>query len=136
MKQSTQEYQDIELNTEVMTASNHKLIQLLIDKCLSEMNLAQIYMETKDVQKKLKSISKAMDIIGYLRMCLRFDDKNAHDMATLLDSIYDYLERTLLQANMTNDVKFLDEARKILMNVKSGWDGISETTHEPESEVK
>lgn len=122
------EYEDIELTTEVMTASNHKLIELLINKCLQEMNLAQMYIEANDNQKKLKSISKSMDIIGYLRMCLKFDDKKAHEMATLLDAIYDYLERTLLQANITNDTKFLDEAKKILSNIKEGWDGISETT--------
>lgn len=120
------EYEEIELNTEIMTASSHKLIQLLINKCMQEINTAQIHIENKDITKKLKSISKAMDIIGYLRMCLKFDDKNAHELALQLDAIYDYMERTLLQANIDNDVKLLNDAKRALVNIKEGWDGISE----------
>ncbi len=117
-------YNDIELSTDVMTASSHRLIQILINKCLQNMELAKIYIEKKDVIKKCQSISKAMYIINYLRACLNFKDKTTYELSTLLDSIYKFIEKELLDANMYNDFDHLNQAISLLTTIKSGWDGI------------
>jgi flagellar protein FliS len=124
MPNATKEYSQIGLTTEVSTASNHRLIQLMLDKCLQHIITAKVSLIEKDVAKKCQSISKAMDIIGYLRVCLNFKDKEAVQLSKLLDSIYEYLERTLLHANMYNDASLLDEAKSRLQDIKSGWDKI------------
>ena len=43
-----------------------------------------------------------------------------------LESLYDYMERTLFEANAKNDVAKLDEVADLLRSIKDGWDGIRE----------
>lgn len=125
MNATTELYSDIELTTEVMTASSHRLIQMLIDKCLQQVRLAKTFITEKDIHKKHKAISKAADIINYLRTCLNFDDEKARDLSNLLDSIYIFIEKSLLEASLKNDVWYLDQSETVLTILKSGWDGIS-----------
>lgn len=124
MKRMNEAYNIIGVETDVMTASNHRLIQLLMDKCLQHIELSKMFIETKDVPSKSQSINKALDIIEYLRVCLNHNDERAKKLSSMLDGLYAYLQKNLLQANMNNDVSFLDEAKKILTTIKEGWDGI------------
>lgn len=125
MKNATQAYRDVEVNSEVASASNHRLIQLLMEKCLEKMTEAENSITNNDVITRCKAISKVMDILGYLRACLSFKDEATTEMSNLLDSIYDFLERNMLMANMKNDVEYIQQCKRILKNVKSGWDSIS-----------
>ena len=125
MNSTSQLYSDIELTTEVMTASNHRLIQMLFDKCLQHIYLSRNHILAQDYQSKRYNISKAADIVNYLRTCLNFEDKQAADLVTLLDSLYVFLEKSLLQATLKNETQYLDQAEKVLSIVKSGWDGIA-----------
>lgn len=120
-------YSDIEISTDVLTASSHRLIQLMLDKCAQHIELTKTYIMVNDISKKAHSISKALDIVEYLRLCLNHDDEKAKELSALLDSLYAYMQENLMQANVTNNIKFLDEAKKVLMEIKSGWDGISES---------
>ena len=69
-------------------------------------------------------ISKAIEIIGGLRGFLDFE--KGGDLAVRLESLYDYMERTLFEANAKNDVAKLDEVADLLRSIKDGWDGIRE----------
>lgn len=119
-------YSDIELTTEVMSASKHRLIQLLYEKCLQQMSFAKNAIIDKDVKRKHQTIAKASDIVNYLRVCLNFKDERARDLATLLDSNYVFVEKCLLKATLKNDVESLDQAHMIISTIKSGWDGIAD----------
>ncbi|MEO8400422.1 MAG: flagellar export chaperone FliS [Gammaproteobacteria bacterium] len=125
MNNPNQIYTDIELDTEVMTASNHRLIQMLIDKCLQHIQLAKAHIVNKDIKKKHHAISKAADIINYLRTCLNVEEQQTKELAVLLESIYNHLEKSLLQATLKNDIEYLDHAHAVLSNIKSGWDQIA-----------
>lgn len=124
MSNSYQSYHDVGVSTEVMSASSHQLIQLMFDKCLSHIDLARNYMLSHDALKKRQSITKALDIVEYLRMCLNHKDEKSQELSSLLDSLYVYMQRNLLKANLSDDMVSLEEARKVLDNIKSGWDGI------------
>ncbi len=124
MKNMLQSYSDIELDTEVLTASNHRLIQMLLNKCVQHVDQCKSAILAQDTLRKAQSISKALDIIEYLRVCLNHQDARAKNLSGLLDSLYAYLQRQMAQANQTNDLQSLDLANKILMDIKSGWDGI------------
>jgi flagellar protein FliS len=121
----TESYSDIELTTEVMSASNHRLIQMLFDKGLQHIRLARNSVAENDLVKRNYHITKASDIIAYLRECLNFEDKNAVDLAKLLDSIYVFIEQSLLNVTLKNEVKSLNDSEKALSILKSGWDGIN-----------
>lgn len=128
MMSSSKMYNEVELETSITDASNHKLIQLLLDKCLQNMEQAKYAMSTNNIIKKCHFISKAMYIVSYLRACLNFKDKNTADLSNLLNSIYLYIEEQLLEANRFNKIETLTEASRTLATVKSGWDGIEAQT--------
>jgi|SRR5579883_702950 flagellar protein FliS len=127
MSNANDAYSEIEISTDVLTASSHRLIQLMFEKCAQHIELSKTYILVNDIPKKLHSISKAMDILEYLRMCLNHQDEKASELSSLLDSLYAYLQKNLVQANANNDIQCLDEAKKILTELKSGWDGIGES---------
>lgn len=119
-----QAYQRVNAQTSITDADPHKLIQLLYNGALERINMAKARMQAKDYEGKGKLISKAIEIIGGLRSFLDFE--KGGDLAIRLESLYEYMEHTLFEANRNNDVQKLDEVADLLRSVKEGWDGIRE----------
>ena len=115
-------YQQVNTQTSITDADPHRLIQLLYNGALERINMAKARMQAKDFEGKGKLISKAIEIIGGLRSFLDFE--KGGDLAPRLEGLYDYMERTLFEANAKNDIAKLDEVAKLLHAVKDGWDGI------------
>jgi flagellar protein FliS len=68
-----------------------------------------------------------MNIIQGLRSSL--DKDKGGDIAENLDSLYEYMGRRLLEANVNNDIAILDEVYGLLAEIKQGWDGIPPEFH-------
>lgn len=119
-----QAYQRVNTQTSITDADPHKLIQLLYNGALERINMAKARMQAKDFEGKGRLISKAIEIIGGLRGFLDFE--KGGDLAARLESIYDYMERTLFEANAQNNIAKLDEVADLLRSIKDGWDGIRE----------
>jgi flagellar protein FliS len=117
-------YQQVNTQTSITDADPHKLIQLLYNGALERINMAKARMQAKDFEGKGKLISKAIEIIGGLRGFLDFE--KGGDLAVQLEGLYDYMERTLFEANRHNDVQKLEEVANLLRSIKDGWDGIRE----------
>ncbi|RBW48241.1 flagellar export chaperone FliS [Marinobacter sp. F3R11] len=123
-----QAYQRVNTQTSITDADPHKLIQLLYNGALERINMAKARMQAKDYAGKGQLISKAIEIIGGLRSFLDFE--KGGDLAARLEGLYDYMERTLFEANAKNDLAKLDEVADLLRSIKSGWDGIREEATE------
>jgi len=119
-----QAYQRVNTQTSITDADPHKLIQLLYNGALERINMAKARMQARDYAGKGQLISKAIEIIGGLRSFLDFE--KGGDLAARLEGLYDYMERTLFEANAKNDPAKLDEVADLLRSIKSGWDGIRE----------
>ncbi|MCG2581554.1 MAG: flagellar export chaperone FliS [Marinobacter sp.] len=119
-----QAYQRVNTQTSITDADPHKLVQLLYNGALERINMAKARMQVKDYEGKGKLISKAIEIIGGLRGFLDFE--KGGDLAVRLGALYEYMERTLFEANTQNSVSKLDEVASLLRSVKEGWDGIRE----------
>ncbi|MFL1404564.1 flagellar export chaperone FliS [Marinobacter sp. M1N3S26] len=119
-----QQYQRINTQTSITDADPHKLIQLLYNGALERINMAKARMQQKDYGAKAQLINKAIEIIGGLRSFLDFE--KGGDLSLRLESLYDYMERTLLEASAKNDVGKLEEVADLLRSIKEGWDGIRE----------
>ena len=115
-------YQQINTQTSITDADPHRLIQLLYNGALERINMAKARVQAKDFEGKGKLISKAIEIIGGLRGFLDFE--KGGELSARLESLYDYMERTLFEANARNDVAKLDEVANLLHVMKQGWDGI------------
>ncbi len=119
-----QAYQRVNNQTSTIDADPHRLIQLLYNGAIERINMAKARMQAKDAAGKGQLIGKAIDIIGGLRSFLDFE--KGGELAPRLEALYDYMERTLLQASAKNDVEKLDEVLSLLRSIKEGWDGIRE----------
>ena len=118
------QYKQVGAQSGVESATPHRLIQMLLEGALEKINLAKGYMQRGDTAMKGTHISWAISIIDGLRMSL---DKDAGgEIAANLDSLYDYMGRRLVEANLRNDIKMLDEVSGLLIEIKSAWDVIPE----------
>lgn len=117
-----QQYQRVNAQTSIVDADPHRLIQLLYQGALERINMARARIQARDFEGKNRLINGTVDIIAGLRGFLDFE--KGGELATKLESLYDYVERVLVQANMRNDLTCLDEAASIINQIKSGWDGI------------
>jgi len=102
--------------------SPHRLIQLLLEGALEKVAMAKSNMNQNLVAAKGENISAAISIIDNLMISL--DKGIGGEVAENLESLYDYLNRRLLKANISNDSSILDEVSSLLGEIKWGWDNI------------
>ena len=117
-----QQYGSVAAHTGVETATPHRLIQMLMEGALEKMAMAKGHMLQGNIADKGANISWAISIIEGMRSSL--DMEAGGDIASNLNDLYDYMERRLVEANMRNDVKILDEVIGLLREIKAGWDAI------------
>ncbi|HGN3947429.1 TPA: flagellar export chaperone FliS [Pseudomonas aeruginosa] len=117
------QYQQVSIEAQVSDANPHRVIQLLMQGGLERLAQARGAMEREQIPEKGILIGKAIGIIGGLREAL--DSERGGELAGNLDRLYEYMIARLVEANTSNDTNLLDEVSALLLEVKSGWDGIS-----------
>jgi len=110
------------IESEVLSASPHRIIQMLLNGALEKIATAKGCIQRQDSVGKLRQISWAINIINGLRASL--DAEKGGDISANLDSLYEYICNKLHEASMENNVQYLDEVTELLSEVKAGWDGI------------
>ncbi len=124
MYSAIQQYRTVETQSGVYAADPHRLIQMLLQGAMDKIALAKGFMERGDVAEKGRHISRAISIVDGLRASL--DKDKGGEIATNLESLYDYMERRLLMANLKNDLDALSEVADLLRDLKEAWDGIGQ----------
>lgn len=125
MQLANQIYKDMQVSTEIETASPHRQIQLLFEKFLEHLQQAKNGILQKNVLQKCQAISKALDIIIYLRSCLDTQSAETKELAQSLSRLYEYFERRLIQANVQMNVEYLQEVEDLMGGIKTSWDKIA-----------
>ena len=77
------------------------------------------------------NIIKAQDIISELMVALDFE--KGGDIAKNLFSIYVYMNRELLNANINKDSEPLKRVKKLLMELREAWNEVAEKSMEEKS---
>lgn len=113
-------YARVGVESAVMSASPHQLIVMLFDGAQGAIRAARIHMQAGNVAEKGKAISKALDIVNN-GLSAALDTEKGGEIAERLGSLYDYVARLLLAANLHNDVESLDQAERLLEDVASAW---------------
>jgi flagellar secretion chaperone FliS len=108
-----QQYQ----NNSVNTASPGELTLMLYNGCLKFINLAKKAMEDKNIEVKNTNIQKAQNIVSELMVTLNMDAEVSKNML----SLYDYLNRRLMEANVQNDVSILNEVEEFVVEFRDVW---------------
>jgi len=124
-KQALNAYRQVGLDGQIASveASPHAVVRMLFDGALEKIALARNAMTRQDLVSKAQAIPNAIRIIDGLRVHL--DHERGGDLANNLEELYDYMSRRLIDANVSNDVRVLDEVSSLLVEVRSGWDAIA-----------
>ena len=126
------------LENKVLNASPEELIIMLYDKAISSLKkvkplLGKDSLEPEDIKIKAECFSKTVDIITYLKACL--NHQKGKEIAKNLDEIYQILIEELLKAQITNDVKKVEDAIEILSNLKNAWEEVRKTLKAKQTNV-
>lgn len=119
-----QQYQQIGTRNTVGESSPHRLIQMMMEHALTQMNHARGYMMRNDVEKKGKAIGSAISVINGLQVSL--NHKADERMSANFDALYAYMMRRLLEANVSNDPEIVDEVAGLMREIKEAWDVIAD----------
>lgn len=112
-------YQQVRSHGGVESADPHGLITLLMDGALERLVKARAHMLRGEVAAKGEAISRCIKIFDELRGSL--DPKADAAMVGRLDSLYDYMSRRLLQANLRDDATLIDEVSQLLQPIRDSW---------------
>ena len=116
-------YQKVGVDAAVEVADPHRLILLLFSGAQAAIGKARAAMQQNQIAEKGSAISKAIDIISNgLKVSL--DLESGGDLALRMEALYDYMVMRLLDANIKNDTKALEEVAGLLEDIHSAWRGI------------
>jgi flagellar secretion chaperone FliS len=104
-------------NNAVTTASPGELTLMLYNGSLKFIQLAKKGIQDKNVELKNTNIQKAQNIVSELMVTLNTDVEISKNMMTL----YDFINRRLIDANVKNDVKALEEAEELIVEFRDTW---------------
>ncbi|BES17801.1 flagellar export chaperone FliS [Escherichia fergusonii] len=119
-----QAYAQVGVESGVMSASPHQLIEMLFDGAHSALVRARLFMQQGEIVAKGEALSKAINIIDN-GLKAGLDEEKGGELARNLSSLYDYMIRRLLQANVRNDVQAIEEVEGLLGNIADAWKQIS-----------
>lgn len=129
MKQAVTSYAQLSIENNVSNATPHQLILMLYEAAKIAVSNAKLHMQQKNIAAKGEAISKAISIIEEgLRASL--DLKVGGELAQNLDTLYIYICRRLVEANIKNDVTILDEVGSLLTGLHDAWQTIRPTANE------
>ena len=112
-------YQTVSKQSEILGASPHKLIELLLAGASKNIDIASIAIENGDIESRGIGINKTIDIISELRSSLDLD--KGGEIAANLDRLYDYIGQALIDAHLNVDAQALDNAKRLVSDLLETW---------------
>jgi flagellar protein FliS len=118
-------YAKVGLETDVQSATPHRLVAMLFDGVFDAMAQASQAIQSGNIELKGRSLIRAVRIIDEgLRAGL---DLSAGQLATDLRELYGYVCMRLTQANLKSDLAALEECQRLLTPVREAWAAIGNT---------
>lgn len=111
-------------NNAVNTASGGQLTLMLYNGAIRFIRQATKDIESKNFEGKNTNIQKAQDIIQELMLTL---DPEI-ELSKQLLPLYEYTNYQLQEANIKNDVAFLDEALTFITDFRDTWKEVLKST--------
>ena len=109
-------YQSYQQNS-VNTASPGELTLMLYNGCLKFILLGKKAIVAGKIEEKNTNIIKAQNIVHELMVTLNMDVAVSKDLM----SLYDYMNRRLIDANLKNDIAALEEVEGLVTEFRNTW---------------
>ena len=108
--------------TSVVTADPKRLVLMCYEGTIDNLKLVKQKLIEKDYEAKSKALIKAQDIINELLCSLDFEKGGS--IAKNLDSLYNYMLRRIIHADVNKDLSALNEVIGMLNELKSAWEDV------------
>jgi flagellar protein FliS len=108
--------------TNVITSDPGKLVLMCYEGIIDQLKIAKERYEANDYEAKCKALKKAEDILGELVCSLDFDKGGA--IARNLESLYNYMTRRIILADVSRDLNAIDDVIWMLSELLSAWEDI------------
>jgi len=106
--------------TNVVTADPGKLVIMCYEGAIDNLIIAKQKMAAKEYEGKSHAVKKAQDIIDELLYSLDFEKGGI--MAKNLESLYNYMTRRIIHADLNRDMAAFDEVVGMLRELLSAWE--------------
>jgi len=104
--------------TQIKTATQGKLIVMLYEGAIKFLKIAKNAINEKEIESAHNNIVRAQDIIMELLLSLNME---AGEIAEKLYSLYLYMNKRLMEANIYKKIEPIDEVLKMLTELKDVW---------------
>jgi len=112
-------YRSVSVHGGIDNADPHRLVQMLLDAWAGRLSTARGCMERGETARKAQLLHSCVTLVAELRGSLNL--ARGGDLAQNLDSLYDYMTRRLLQANVQSDVAIVIEVSGLLNEIRGAW---------------
>ena len=109
--------------TQIMTASQGKLIVLLYEGTIRFIDAALAALKDKKLDVVNNNLLRAQDIVTELALSINFE---AGDIATKMYNLYMYFNRKLVEANIRKESEPILEVRGMLVSLLEAWRQVAE----------
>ena len=110
-------------NSKILTASPAELTLMLYEGAIKFCNIAIMGIEQGDLQKAHTNIIKVQKIVDEFRATLDMKYPVAQDF----DRVYVYLQKRLIDANVTKDKEVVEEIATHLRSMRDTWKEVMRT---------
>ena len=119
--------------TKVRTASQGKLIVMLYDEAIKQVDIAldALSVESRQLDNVNNAILKSQEIVTELMVSLDFDAGG--DIAKNLFSLYMFFNNQLMEANLNKTSQPLRNVRRLMAELRETWESVSKTVPMVES---
>lgn len=101
----------------ISTATPEELTLMLYNGCIKFINLADVFMDEKDIENININLQKAQNIITELNITLNMSIPVSENLRQLYEFIYD----KLVEANIHKNKTSLQEAKEIVIDLRDTW---------------
>ena len=107
---------------QVSTASQKKLIIMLYDGAIKNLNMAREGLDRKDLALVSERLVKTQAILSELMVSLNMEAGG--EIARNLYSLYDFMQSQLIEANLKKDAQKVDVVQGMMSELRESWSSI------------
>ncbi|WP_052063804.1 flagellar export chaperone FliS [Nitrincola sp. A-D6] len=122
MNKGIGQYKKIGVETALVNATPHRLIQMLYEGALTNLANAKGAITNNQIGLLSESIKKTSNILVGLEEGL--DLERGGDIAANLQALYSYMQAELLAAQASKSEAKIEALISIIVDLKLGWDAI------------
>jgi flagellar protein FliS len=108
----------------ILEASPSRLIVMLYDEALKNLEVAVVAAERGDIETRCHAVNRAIEIVYHLYLTL--DTDQGGEIADKLCAIYRFVLARLPRVNVTNDAEAAREAIRLLTPMRASWRELDE----------